>query len=91
MAEQVASWRYGVDFDAIDYLPGTWLRVPALVFHGTADATVPVAVSDQLAAAHPDLVREVRVRGAGHVRSWNADPQAYRAEEARFLAGVGAG
>ena len=88
VAERVASWRYGVGFDAVDYLPGTWLDVPALVFHGTADATVPVALSDELAAAHPDLVREVRVPGAGHVQSWNADPGAYERAEAQFLAEV---
>lgn len=91
VAEQMASWRYGVDFDAVDYLPGGWVRVPVLVFHGTSDDTVPVAVSDELAAAHPRLVREVRVRGAGHVQAWNVDPQSYRAQESRFLARVAAG
>lgn len=47
VAEQVASWRYGVDFDAVDHVPG-----------------------------------------AGHVRSWNADPPAYERVEAQLLAEV---
>jgi uncharacterized protein len=50
---------------------------------------VPVAVSDELRAAHPDLVEEVRVEGAGHVRSWNAEPAAYQARETAFLSCVG--
>lgn len=91
VARQMASWRYGMDFDAVDYLPGAWVSVPVLVFHGTSDGTVPVAVSDGLAAAHPGLVREVRVAGAGHVQSWNVDPQAYRVQESRFLARVAEG
>jgi uncharacterized protein len=87
-AEAIAARRYDLDWDAVDYLPGDWLRVPALVFHGTADATVPIATSDELRAAHPDLVEEVRVAGAGHVESWNRDPAAYTAREKAFLACV---
>jgi uncharacterized protein len=86
--EQVAHWHLGVDWAALDYLPGTWLRVPALVFHGTGDDTVPIATSDRLRRAHPDLVQEVRVPGAGHVQAWNVDPAGYQAHEAAFLACV---
>jgi pimeloyl-ACP methyl ester carboxylesterase len=84
-AEQVASWRYGVDWSAADYGDGDWLRVPALVFQGTADRTVPPATNDRLRADRPDLVQEVRVRGAAHVQSWNVDPAAYEARETAFL------
>lgn len=87
-AEWMAGWRYGLDWDAVDYLHGDWLKVPALVFHGTADETVPIATSDELAKAHPDLVQEVRVPGAAHVGSWNVDPAAYSAKESAFLACV---
>jgi pimeloyl-ACP methyl ester carboxylesterase len=84
-AEWIAGWRYDVDWPALDYLPGDWLHVPALVFHGTADQTVPVSTSDAFRAAHPALVQEVRVPGAGHVASWNADPAGYSAREVAFL------
>lgn len=85
-AEWIAGWRYGVDWEATDYLPGTWLHVPALVFHGTADDTVPISTSDRFRAAHPDRVAEVRVDGATHVGSWNVDPARYDRREASFLA-----
>ncbi len=90
-AQWIADWRYDLDWDAVDYLPADWLEVPALVFHGTDDDLVPISVSDALAAGQPDLVTEVRVPGAGHVRAWNADPLAYTEEMESFLACVTSG
>ena len=87
-AEWMAGWRYGVDWKAMDYLPGNWLRVPTLVVHGADDLTVPVTTSNQLTAAHPKLVHEVVVPHAPHVGSWNVDPGAYQQREAGFLATV---
>ena len=84
-AEWLAARRYDLDWDRYDYLPGDWVRTPLLLFHGTDDATVPIATSDALYEAHPNLVREVRVRGAGHVQSWNADPEGYRQVVRDFL------
>lgn len=74
----LAEQRTGLDFDDVDYLDDTsWLTVPALVIHGTADTTVPVATSQRLAESAPDRVEARIVEGAGHVESWNADPQRY--------------
>ena len=64
------------------------LRVPTLLFHGIEDDYVPVRLSDQLAARHPDLIELHRVEGAYHTQSWNADPAAYEAALAAFLARV---
>lgn len=85
-AKQISALRYDVDWAATDYLddPG-WLTVPALVFHGTADSTVPLRTSERLEASHPDLVTLEVVPRAEHVESWNVDPAAYDAEVARFL------
>jgi pimeloyl-ACP methyl ester carboxylesterase len=85
-AEWMAGWRYDLDWDAVDHLPADWLDVPALVFHGTKDDLVPIATSDALAAEQPDLVTEVRVAGAGHVRAWNTDPLRYVEEMDAFVA-----
>jgi pimeloyl-ACP methyl ester carboxylesterase len=84
-AETIADLRFGIDWESIDYHDAGWLRVPTLVFHGTADDTVPIASSDELAARHPQLVREIRVDGASHVESWNADPKRYIAQVSNFL------
>jgi pimeloyl-ACP methyl ester carboxylesterase len=90
-AETIASLRYGIDWERIDYLDGQWLSVPALVLHGTADKTVPIATSDAFAAAFPQLVREIRVPGAGHVEAWNTDPGRYTTEVSAFLRRVAGG
>ena len=85
-AKQLAALRYDVDWGELDYLAdSTWLDVPTLVFHGTDDSTVPLASSQQLRRAHPDLVHLVAVDGAEHVASWNEDPDDYERELREFL------
>lgn len=85
-AETIAGLRYGINWQHIDYLDHrSWLRAPALVFHGTADDTVPIVTSDSLARSSPQLVQEVRTPGAAHVGSWNVDPARYTEVLAAFL------
>ncbi|GAA2742739.1 alpha/beta fold hydrolase [Terrabacter aerolatus] len=72
--EQLAGLRYGVDWAAVDYLDDTsWLRVPTLVTHGTADPVVPVSGSEQLRDAAPKLVTLKEFPRALHAESWNFD------------------
>jgi uncharacterized protein len=86
---QIARLRYGSDWYDANYLDDTsWVNQPTLVFQGTDDETVPPATSDQLAAAEPDLVTLVTTEGAGHVESWNVDPQAYHDALRAFLVGA---
>jgi pimeloyl-ACP methyl ester carboxylesterase len=61
------------------------LTAPTLVFHGTADQTIPISVSRQLEAKVPDLVELVETPAAGHVMSWNADPERYERYLRSFL------
>jgi hypothetical protein len=83
---QMARLRYGSAWYDANYLDDTsWVTQPTLVFQGTDDETVPPATSDQLAAAEPDLVTLVTTEGAGHVESWNVDPEAYRDALRAFL------
>ena len=58
------------------------------MFHGDAENSAPVAAGDELASARPDIVRYVRVAGAGHVESWNTDRDTYEAAVAGFLRDV---
>ena len=86
---RIASRRYGVDWEEVDYLKrASALTPPILLFHGDADGTVPVSTSDRLAEALPNLVTYVRIRGAGHVRGWNVDRERYTAAVRTFLTKV---
>lgn len=85
-AKQLTALRFGVDWSAVDYLEDTsWVTVPTVTVHGTDDKTVPVTVSERLRAQEPDLVTFEPFDGAGHVASWNSDPQRYDALLADFL------
>ncbi len=85
-AKQAASWRFGVDWAAVDYLDNTdWLDVPTLLTQGTADSTVPVSVARAAKQAKPDLVTLVEFPRALHTEAWNFDSARWNAEVARFL------
>jgi alpha-beta hydrolase superfamily lysophospholipase len=88
-AERMASLRYGVDWAEVDYLDdSSWLQVPALVIHGAADPTVPLELSQELRAAHPDLVRLEVFPDALHLESWNMSVNRYDAAVQAFVARV---
>jgi pimeloyl-ACP methyl ester carboxylesterase len=80
LAGFVAGLRYGIDWAALDtrdeFLA---IRQPVLLFHGTADKTTPVSQSDGVAERSGSNVTYIRMEGAGHVESWNVDPEAYAA------------
>ncbi len=86
LSNRIAARRYGFNWDDFDYRRTAMdLQRPVLLFHGDADPLVPVELSDSLAAARPDIVRYVRVPGAGHVRAWNVDPEGYADAVRAFL------
>ncbi len=86
LAMWIAARRASIRWDDLDELAhAREFRVPMLVFHGTADTTVPLALSDSLAARRPDLVTLVRVMDAGHSRCWNVAPSGYEATIASWL------
>lgn len=81
------SWRGGIDLGVLDELDQTetFARLPILLFQGLADPLVPPAESQQFADSLPDA-QYVPVAGAGHIQSWNVDPQSYESKLAAFLA-----
>jgi pimeloyl-ACP methyl ester carboxylesterase len=88
-AEQIATWRYGVDWAATDYLDDTsWVRVPTLVLQGAQDPKVPMSIATDLKGAQPDLVTLQVFPTAQHAESWNADREAYTQVVRSFLEGV---
>jgi hypothetical protein len=82
----LAQWRFGLDWAACDYREAAAsIALPLLLFHGDADTTVPVECSDAAADAWLGPVTYHRAAGAGHVRSWNAAPEAYEQAVVAFL------
>lgn len=91
VAKFFTSLRIDVNWKSIDYIeqsPGA-LRVPVLIHHGTEDESVPVSQSISFEEANPDLVDLIQVPGAGHVDSYDVDPDGYIAEILGFLDQVG--
>ena len=86
LGKAFARLRFGTDWQGMNYLRRTQeLDAPILLIHGAADPTVPVATSDALAQARPDIVQYVRSEQAAHVRTWNLDAQAYENRLRAFL------
>jgi hypothetical protein len=90
--EDVAKWlvafRFGVDYEAIDYIDWPELiKVPLLTFQGDSDQTVPVAVSDRFMGpdGSGDGGEYVVVEGADHVLSWNLEPEGYEESVRAFV------
>ena len=83
----VADLRWKIDWEGTNYVQraDTTLKMPTMVFHGTSDQTIPIAVSRQLEAKVPGLVELVETPAAGHVMSWNADPERYERYLGNFL------
>ncbi|HET9950422.1 MAG TPA: alpha/beta hydrolase [Candidatus Eisenbacteria bacterium] len=87
LGKRVASWSYGVDWSASDYLDAAdSIRAPLLVFHGERDTVVPYASSRELARRVPRLVRLVSFPGADHAEGWNVDSLTYNGAIRDFLA-----
>lgn len=91
VAKFITSLRIGVSWDSLDYIERAKvsLRRPILVHHGTADDSVPVETSIDFADAAPDLVHLIQVESAGHVESYEINPDKYVDEVLNFLEAVG--
>ena len=91
VAKFFTSLRIDINWKSIDYVEKSSrsLRVPVLVHHGTEDQSVPVSQSISFAETNPDFVRLIQVPGAGHVGSYEVDPDGYIGEILHFLDQVG--
>ncbi|SEQ19266.1 hypothetical protein SAMN05216188_102352 [Lentzea xinjiangensis] len=89
VAELVSGWRAGIDFDRFDLVRNPpAVKPPTLLFHGSADGTVPAQSSRDLATAAGGLgwpLRYVEIPGAGHTSGWNVATDTYRAALGDFL------
>ena len=89
-AMQVAAWRFGIDWAAVDYTRKAGsLSTPILVVQGSKDDRVPASVNEALAAAAAaGTVRYEVFPDAAHMESWNVDRARYDTLLAGFLAKV---
>ena len=89
IAEVVSGWRAGIDFDRFDLVRNPpALKPPTLLFHGSADGTVPAQSSRDLATAAAGLgwpLQYVEIPGADHTSGWNVATDTYRDALADFL------
>jgi pimeloyl-ACP methyl ester carboxylesterase len=85
LVELIATRRTGINFDNLDQLHQDQGNTPILLFHGTADETTPISVSETFAKEHADIVTFHPVNGADHVQSWNTNPQLYETQVSAFL------
>ena len=89
----LASWRFGLDWEAMDYLSAVeHVPVPVLVLHGEHDAMISVEGNR---AVYEALARQGRatveiVPGAQHLGVWNRDRAGFERRVSQFLASLGA-
>jgi uncharacterized protein len=88
LAEQIVSLRTGFRWSGSG--ARAWpdqfrASTPILLFHGTADQTVPIEPSEAFAKAMGDRVTFVTTEEAGHIQSWNFDPERYERTLAAWL------
>ena len=85
----VATLRFGVDWDAMDYLQDAdRLDLPVLLIHGEDDTRVPIETSDKLAELRPDIVSYSVYPDSSHASGWNVDSTRYERELSDFLVRV---
>jgi alpha-beta hydrolase superfamily lysophospholipase len=87
----IASWRFGLDWEAMDYLSAVDdVTVPMLVLHGDADALVSAESNAPVFAAltaQGNATIEI-VPGAQHLGIWNRDRGGFERSVSQFLARV---
>jgi fermentation-respiration switch protein FrsA (DUF1100 family) len=64
------------------------VNCPVLIFHGTDDRLVPIAMGQSVAAAAPGPVEFVAIPGAGHNDTYDVGADGYRDRLARFVLGL---
>jgi uncharacterized protein len=84
----ISTWRSGLDFSQVEHADraGELPRdVPMLITHGTADTTIPVEPSRELASLLGPQATFTEYAGVDHVREWNSDPEGFEADLRELL------
>ncbi len=82
----LARLRFDIDWEELDQVErADEYTLPILVFHGTADEEVDVAVAAEFAAALGDMATYEEFPGGKHSQLWNSDPARYEAALLEFI------
>ena len=85
-AKWLTTLRFGVDWDAMDYLKdANRLEIPILLIHGDDDTSVPIETSDKLSHLRPDLITYTIYPDTTHANAWNTDSTRYEQQLSEFL------
>jgi hypothetical protein len=89
VAKFIAGLRFDLDWDDLDYVNrAANVNFRMLDFHGAADETVPIDVSQRLNQASRLGVTLLETPKGLHVGSWNIDPDAYTKAVREYLATI---
>jgi uncharacterized protein len=81
----VARLRSGINWRDLDQrIDAAQIDVPVLLFAGTGDTTIPIALIDDFASKVPNI-EYYKNEGVEHVESWNYNPNVYEAQLRAFL------
>jgi uncharacterized protein len=81
----VARLRSGIKWRDLDQrIDAARIDVPVLLFAGTGDTTIPIALVDDFASRVPNIEYH-RNEGVEHVESWNHNPEQYERWLKEFL------
>ena len=85
-ATWISNLRFGLDWDAMDYLKDSHrLDIPILLIHGDDDTSVPIETSDKLSQLRPDLITYTIYPDTPHANAWNTDSTRYEQQLREFL------
>jgi len=86
LGKYISALRFDINWEDLNYISRVdQLTLPLLLFHGDADTTVPIEISDSLATRWLGMLTYAPIHGATHIRSWNVNPDLYEKEVSRFL------
>lgn len=78
LVKSIIRRRTGADMDEVSAVKAAAsIKVPVLLFHGTADPLVPCTMSQEIAKANPDITLCL-IEGAKHMNCYTTNPAEYR-------------
>ena len=85
LVKSIIKSRSGADMDEVNTVKAAAaIRVPVLLFHGTDDPLVPASMSQEIAAANPNI-KLCLIEGAKHINCYATDPKEYRRQFVELL------